>query len=112
VAVRALATRTLAASGFQVMSAGDGLEAIELARSAGSAIDLLVTDVGLPKVNGWALAAALRAASPGLRILFVSGHVGDATPDQEPLDARSGFLSKPFTPATLTAATTDLLNRR
>ncbi len=94
-AVRDLSAVALQHAGYRVLEADDGAAGEERARLYAGPIDLLVTDVGLPKQDGRQLAAALRAARPGLKVLFVSG-AALATPGE--------FLPKPYTTAELLAA--------
>jgi CheY-like chemotaxis protein len=99
-AVRRLCMRVLVASGYSVLEARNGEEAIELmARHAGE-LDLLVTDLVMPRVGGRQLAAKFRESSPELRILFLSGYTEDV-PLAHEFGARVGFLQKPFAPAAL-----------
>jgi two-component system cell cycle sensor histidine kinase/response regulator CckA len=93
---------TLRAAGFAVVAAADGAEALELARSHAGPIGMLVSDVRMPRVGGFELAALLRAERPGVKVLFVSGHA-DRAPCGSPL------LAKPFWPAELSAAVLALL---
>jgi CheY-like chemotaxis protein len=91
----------LRAEGYRVLEAADGLEALKVAGTAGGGIDLLLTDVVMPRMGGHELADRLRGSLPGLRIVFMSGYVGD----QAGKDALSGeaaaFLQKPFSPKAL-----------
>ena len=101
-AVRSLAERVLARAGYAVYSAADGAEALALVDRI-PAIDLLLTDMVMPGIGGRELADQLRAASPELRVLFMSGY----TADELIRDARRSagdFLEKPFTPVQLTRA--------
>jgi PAS domain S-box-containing protein len=109
--VRALVRRTLVECGFRVVTAVDGAEAVELASQPAARFDLLVSDVGLPKINGWAVADSIRAAKPGIPVVFVSGHTGDLPADRLSLDPRPAFLAKPFTPATLMRVVDGLLEK-
>lgn len=94
-AVRDLSAVALQHAGYRVLEADDGAAGEERARLYAGPIDLLVTDVGLPKQSGGQLAAALRAARPGLKVLFLSG---TAPP------APGAFLAKPYTTDALLAA--------
>jgi two-component system cell cycle sensor histidine kinase/response regulator CckA len=91
-----LTSDVLARSGYKVLSARDGIEAIEIARSFDGSIHLLLTDIMMPKLNGHSLARHVAALHPGIRILFMSGHSDpDATlPENVPPD--SECLQKPF----------------
>lgn len=71
--LRRLTVRLLVDEGYEVLDAGDGSEALELASARGFALDLLITDVRLPGLTGPELAARLRERIPKLPVLFVSG---------------------------------------
>ncbi|WP_145241507.1 PAS domain-containing hybrid sensor histidine kinase/response regulator [Urbifossiella limnaea] len=99
--VRDLAASALQHAGYRVLEADDGVAGEERARLYAGPIDLLVTDVGLPKQDGRELASALRAARPGLRVLFASGSAAEVP---------GPLLPKPYTPAELLAAVRLLLD--
>jgi PAS domain S-box-containing protein len=71
--VRTVAAEVLSDLGYAVLEAGDGATALEVLQS-GTAVDLLVTDVGMPGMNGRQLADAARAHCPGLKVLFITGY--------------------------------------
>jgi PAS domain S-box-containing protein len=75
--VRMLVTETLQDLGYTALEAGDGTAALTIVQSA-VRIDLLVTDVGLPGLNGRQLAEAARRVRPGLRVLFITGYAHNA----------------------------------
>jgi two-component system cell cycle sensor histidine kinase/response regulator CckA len=97
-----LMQRILEKAGWKVLIAGTAADAIRIFASAQNEIDLLITDVVMPDVDGPALAATLRALRPRLRVLFVSGFLARyewvAT-----IAAGEGqrFLAKPFSPSVL-----------
>ena len=93
--VRALARRTLEELGYTVMEASDGVEAAELVERQARPIDLLVSDVVMPRMGGPQLAAHLRAGQPKLSVLFMSGFTGNAGFDLTVPGV--SLLSKPFT---------------
>src|SRR5207302_366845 len=101
--VRDLNRKILQMCGYTVLEAGDGQEALRVSAAHASAIDLLMTDVQMPRLNGRELARALAAQRPRLKVLFLSGVVsGDGEglgPDEYPGGA--GFLAKPYAPAQL-----------
>lgn len=99
--VRAFAVEVLTSSGYHVLSAGGSGEALLLAGQTPGSIDLLLTDVVMPVIDGKVLAARLRQARPGLRVLFMSGYTPDTAADVEAPDDTSAFIEKPFGPAQL-----------
>jgi signal transduction histidine kinase len=99
-AVRAVALRVLERAGYRVLAATGGEAALRLAAEEPS-IDLVLTDVVMPGMGGAALAERLRAARPGIRVLFMSGYSADLPKGLAPTGG--GLLEKPFTPAALLA---------
>jgi DNA-binding NtrC family response regulator len=102
--VRALASRVLERAGFTVLVAASAAEALALSAEHIGRIDLLVTDVIMPRVLGPELALLLNRERPGLGVLFTSGYTagGSGVTAAIPPDAR--FLDKPFSPSDLVAA--------
>ncbi len=98
--VRLLARLTLRKAGYTVLEARDGEDALRVAGEHAGPIDLLLTDVVMPRLGGYALAERLRATRPSLRVLYMSGYAGDSLRDV-PLDERE-FLAKPISPDALT----------
>jgi two-component system cell cycle sensor histidine kinase/response regulator CckA len=92
--IRMLLARTLENSGYTVLQANDGREALEVARQKMGPIELLVADIVMPKLGGIELAKELLSARPAVRVLFLTGYTDSPTPH---LDDRTGFLQKPFT---------------
>lgn len=109
-AVRHLAVRILERAGYQTISAADGLDALALVKGREGAIDLVLTDVVMPGVDGRELARRLWAERPGLPVLFVSGYTADDLPAAGSVDARVAFLQKPFDAASLVDGVRDLLS--
>jgi two-component system, cell cycle sensor histidine kinase and response regulator CckA len=103
-AVRSLARRVLQRSGYTVLEAKDGEEALEIAARQNGGIDLLVTDVVMPRLGGRVLADRLMAQNPALRVLFMSGYTDDAVLRHGDPATGSHFLQKPFTPGALSAS--------
>jgi two-component system, cell cycle sensor histidine kinase and response regulator CckA len=108
-AVRRLCARVLIASGYHVLEARNGEEALELMARRTGKLDVLVTDLVMPRMGGRQLAARLRSGSPELRILFLSGYTEDARLADE-LDPHVAFLQKPFTPPALSNKVRALLD--
>jgi two-component system, cell cycle sensor histidine kinase and response regulator CckA len=102
--VRRLAADVLSRSGFRVLTAADGAEALRLHEHLDGPLDALVTDVVMPGVGGRELAERIREIDPRLPIVFMSGYAGQAgSADLGSLE-RAGHLQKPFSPRTLVDA--------
>jgi len=110
--LRTVARETLATAGYKVLEAGDAYTALRIAKGHKGAIDLLVTDVVMPGLNGRELADRLLKQRPGLRVLFMSGYTNDAVVQQRVLQGDAPFLSKPFTPLVLLRKTAEVLGAR
>ena len=110
-AVRELTVRVLHEAGYQVISAENGEVALQLAAECDRRIDLLVTDVIMPGMDGKRLADALAAATPGLRILFVSGYTANVLARHGVLNERTDFLEKPFARGSLLRRVRAVLDR-
>jgi len=108
-AVRAIARETLERVGYRVLSAPNGSSALALAGAHDGPIDLLLTDVIMPGMNGRELAATLTRRRPGLRVLFASGYTDNMLEGQDALTPGVTLLDKPFTPAELAAKVRDVL---
>jgi two-component system cell cycle sensor histidine kinase/response regulator CckA len=107
--LRALNARGLASRGYTVLEAGNGVEAIEVLEKADGRVDLVVSDVVMPEMDGPTLLRELRSRIPGLKIIFVSGYAEDAFQKHLPADGQFAFLPKPFTLKQLVAAVKDTL---
>jgi PAS domain S-box-containing protein len=107
--VRTLVKSVLERNGYHVLVAEDGQAALELARLEKGRIDLLLSDVVMPGMNGRALRDALLELYPGLRVLFMSGYTGDVLTGLGELDRDVALVSKPFTPEILLGGIRKLL---
>ncbi|MGQ0804722.1 MAG: PAS domain S-box protein [Actinomycetota bacterium] len=107
-AVRTLASQVLARLGYSVLEAADGMQALEVADAHDGRIDLLLTDVVLPRASGIEVAEKLTADDPHLRVLFISGYTEAAVGHESALDGH--FLPKPFQPAELTRRVREILD--
>ena len=95
-ALRAFAVRALQAQGYTTLEAADGEEALDLAQRHSGPIDLVLTDVVMPGINGRELARRLEEMRTGLRVLFMSGHTDDAIVHHGVLEPGTLLLPKPF----------------
>jgi PAS domain S-box-containing protein len=95
-AVRRLIKRLLVADGYRVLEAGNGEEALTIADAWSGRIDLLLTDLVMPKMNGRQLAEVLAARRPGIRLAFMSGYTADAYGRETSPLPGAPFLQKPF----------------
>ena len=94
--VRTFATRVLRRAGYRVLVAESGDAALAEIEREGSAIDLLVTDVVMPGLDGAELAARARELHPSLRVLFMSGYPADLTTGERLVPMGAALLQKPF----------------
>ena len=101
VMVRNLARKILARQGYRVIAAEGGHQAILAAQDPNLKIDLLLTDVVMPEMNGSQLYQTLAASRPRLKVLFMSGYTEDAVARHGVLDAGVNFVQKPFSVETL-----------
>jgi two-component system cell cycle sensor histidine kinase/response regulator CckA len=109
--VRRLVVTELTRRGFTVLEAEDGETALEIFRREKDRVDVLVTDVVMPRMNGADLAKAAERIRPGLKILFISGHPERAGAGLDPTGV-TNLLMKPFTADTLAARIKELITGR
>ena len=109
--VRTLVKSVLERNGYRVLAAENGLEALTLARNERGRIDLLLSVVIMPGMNGRALRDALLVLYPGLRVLFMSGYTGDVLTGLGELDQDVAVVGKPFTPDILLRGVRKALGR-
>jgi signal transduction histidine kinase/ActR/RegA family two-component response regulator len=110
--LRRLMRSCLERAGFRVLDAPDGRAAFDLAAQHDGRIDLLLTDVIMPGMNGRELAERLEPERPEMRVLFVSGYSADMLRDLQLPNAGVSFLQKPFTPENLVRRVQQLLDAR
>jgi CheY-like chemotaxis protein len=106
--VRNLIVETLESEGHSVVDAPDGEEALSIMRRD-SSIELIVTDIRMPKLDGFALALAARDVRPGIAVLFMTGYTGANPPESL---AREKMLNKPFAPEELISTVDAILAGR
>jgi CheY-like chemotaxis protein len=108
--VRQVALRILRNNGYNVLEASNGAEALRVAESQMLPVDLVVTDIVMPEMGGSELAERIREVRPEARILFTSGYTEDAAVRQSFLNTGDAFIEKPFTPASLSKKTREILD--
>ena len=109
--VRKVATAILQRSGYRVISAQSGPEALELYRGRLTEVDMLLSDVVMPAMSGRELADHLTAIRPDLRVLYMSGYTDDAIVHHRVLDPGILLVAKPFTKASLLDRVREVLAR-
>jgi two-component system cell cycle sensor histidine kinase/response regulator CckA len=94
--VRAVNSRALSARGYTVLEAASGIEALQIVRAGEQTIDLIVSDVVMPEMDGPSLLREVRKHLPDLKVIFVSGYAEDAFRKNLPEGEAFNFLPKPF----------------
>ncbi len=108
--VRDLVRLMLEANGYRVVTVENADEAARVCSERPARIDLLLTDIMMPEVNGAALAKRLGALAPSMRVLFMSGYSDEAIQRHGMLADHSAFLEKPFTERALTRKVREVLD--
>jgi CheY-like chemotaxis protein len=101
--LRRVLGQVLARLGYHVVTAADGADALTAAAAFAGPIDLLLTDVIMPRMSGQRLAEALCAERPGLKVVFMSGHASDVVGPQGGDTTALRILQKPVTPESIAA---------
>jgi two-component system cell cycle sensor histidine kinase/response regulator CckA len=99
--VRVMAQISLEIHGYKILTATDGRDALQLLQACGEPIDLLLTDVMMPHLNGPDLAEAAIGLFPTIKVLFVSGYAADEVIREGLLKSEWAFLQKPYSPLDL-----------
>ncbi|MFH0789746.1 MAG: PAS domain S-box protein [Pseudomonadota bacterium] len=108
--IRNLALKMLQRFGYHVLTAKDGQEAREVFERHGGPIDLLLTDVIMPRMSGRELAERLEGLQAGIKVLFMSGYTDNAIVHHGILDKGIAFIQKPFTPEELVRMVREVLD--
>ncbi|MEM7751710.1 MAG: ATP-binding protein, partial [Pseudomonadota bacterium] len=109
-AVRIFATEALRRQGYEVLQASDGLEALDVMEENNHEVDIVVSDVKMPEMDGPTLFKELRSHNPELKFVFVSGYTDDAFTKTLDADAEYTFLPKPYTLAQIAEVVKTQLN--
>ncbi|MBI5556152.1 MAG: response regulator [Deltaproteobacteria bacterium] len=110
--IRDLVRDTLEPLGYDVLLAGSGEQALELCKTLECKIDLLITDVIMPGMNGKKLAEALAGSHPETRVLFMSGYTDNIITHHGVLTPGCYFINKPLVPSMLTRKIREILDRK
>jgi PAS domain S-box-containing protein len=108
--VRQMIRMILEMSGYCVLEASDGEEALSIYKQHEGQIDLVMTDVVMPQMSGRELAQSLEVLHPGIKVLYMSGYTDDAIVRHGLLDQEIAFLQKPFTPDVLIRKVREVLD--
>jgi two-component system cell cycle sensor histidine kinase/response regulator CckA len=106
-----VARESLSRFGYQVITASDGVQALEVAAATPQRIHLVITDVIMPNMGGRELAARLEALRPGIKVLFSSGYPANAIAAHGVLEDGINFIQKPYTPSALAARVRQVLDQ-
>ena len=104
-AIRKLVRRILGDAGFATIEASSGTEAISIVADRKNEIDLVLTDVKMPGMNGFEVGARVAALNAGIAVLYMTGYADPGSDDRaRPQDCSAGTVQKPFRSSTLLAA--------
>jgi hypothetical protein len=109
--VRNLVMDALQDSGYQVLEAGEGAEALQVAARHPGQIHLLVTDIIMPRMSGKELADRLKQLRPEIKVLYMSGYAADVISSRGSLDSGEDFIAKPFALDSLLTKVREVLGR-
>jgi signal transduction histidine kinase/HAMP domain-containing protein len=111
ISIRKLVRDTLEPLGYKIIEASDGEEALELFHQSDFKIDMLLTDVIMPKMTGKKLAETLIAEKPEFKVLYMSGYTDNVIAHQGVLDENIEFINKPLVPSLLTKKIREVLEK-
>jgi len=109
-AVRMGGVRALTSRGYTVHEASSGVEALDIMEELDGKVDIVVSDVVMPEMDGPTLLTELRKTHPDIKFIFVSGYAEDAFAKNLPEDAKFGFLPKPFSLKQLATTVKEMLD--
>ena len=109
--LRRLTRTSLELSGYKVLEAEDGFNALNASHNYDGQINLLLTDVVMPRMGGRTLAQELTLRRPEIRVVYMSGYTGQTIGSQGPFEPSSDFLPKPFSREVLTRKIREVLDR-
>jgi DNA-binding response OmpR family regulator len=110
--VRGLVRRILQRSGYTVLEAAGGSQALLIGEQYPGPIDLVIADIVMPKMSGCEVAKRLVLLRPHLKVLFLSGYTDDTVVRHGVRERSVPFLPKPFSPAALVSKVREVLDQR
>jgi len=112
--VRMFAAHALANKGYKIIEAGNGEEAMEIMNLQGKDIDIIITDVIMPDINGPSLISEIQKKHPKVKVIFISGYAEEAFSDAYGVESDNdfNFLSKPFTLQQLVSKVKEVLDMK
>ncbi|HTX34579.1 MAG TPA: PAS domain S-box protein [Bryobacteraceae bacterium] len=110
--VRRMVLAILRQNGYRLLEAADGTEAVSMSERYDGPIDLMVTDVVMPGMNGRELAERMLRLRPAMKILYISGYSADVLAPEGVLAPETAYLAKPFSPAELSRKIREVLGER
>jgi PAS domain S-box-containing protein len=110
--LRGLTSQVLQTHGYTVLEANNGVEALRITEKAEVAVDLLLTDVVMPRLGGRALAEAIASRYPKANVLYISGYTDDAVIRNGVFQAENEFLQKPFTMDAMLRKVREVLDKK
>jgi CheY-like chemotaxis protein len=108
--IRQMACEVLSECGYKLLVAANGVEALRILKEESAAIDLILTDVVMPEMNGRELAEHVAVARPAAKVLYMSGYTNDAIVRHGVLDSGTWFVQKPFSPDALARKIREVLD--
>ncbi|MCY3017945.1 MAG: PAS domain S-box protein [Planctomycetota bacterium] len=108
--VRILAHELLESNGYKVLLARNGIEALSVCKRRKGKIDMIITDVVMPRMNGPEMAQRASGLCPGVKVLFISGYTDGAVSSNGLLSSDTNYLQKPFTSGTLARKVREVLD--
>lgn len=108
--IRQMACEVLSERGYHLLAAANGIEALRILKEESAAVDLILTDVVMPQMNGRELSEQAAMARPEAKVLYMSGYTNDAIVRHGVLDSGTWFIQKPFSPDALARKVREVLD--
>lgn len=110
--IRDLLKRILERFGYTVLLASHGGEALTISERHEESIDLMITDVVMPQMNGYEIAEWFAEVRPEMSVLYMSGYDEEMVANQGPVDGAIRFIQKPFVPTDVANKVREILDKR